>query len=425
MAGRPIGTDAHRDASAFFAGLRAGHRWGIACADAVPSMTVDLRPIAIAVAGFCSFLDLYATQALLPLLARDFAAGATEVSLTVSATTLAIALIAPVTGAAADRFGRKRIIAGAMFALVLPTLMVALAQSLQQMVFWRFVQGLLLPPVFAVTVAYVGEEWPPDKATTLTGVYMAAGCFGGFASRFVTAVFAEHWGWRAAFHALTLATLVCAVAVAALLPRERRFVRTGSLLASARYMLRHLADPPLLATFAVGFGVLYTFVGAFTYVNFVLAAPPFGLSTAALGSVFVVYLVGIVASPMSGRLAARFGRRRLLSVVIAVWAGGVGLTLWPALWAILAGLAVVAACGFLAQSVATSFVALHASVARSSAIGLYVTCYYVGGSAGAVLPGLAFAAGGWPACVASILAMLGLMALLVRRFWRDAPSRNR
>src|SRR6185312_17155139 len=110
---------------------------------------------AIALAGFCTFLDLYATQALLPLLADTFAAAPQEVSLTLSATTAAIAIIAPFSGAVADVLGRKRVIAAAMFALVVPTLMVGLAGSLHAMILWRFVQGLLLPPVFAVAVAYI------------------------------------------------------------------------------------------------------------------------------------------------------------------------------------------------------------------------------------------------------------------------------
>ncbi|MBV9523233.1 MAG: MFS transporter, partial [Alphaproteobacteria bacterium] len=236
-------------------------------------MLADRRPVAIALAGFCAFLDLYATQALLPLLAREFGAGPKAVSLTVSATTAAIALTAPFTGAVADVLGRKRVITAAMFALAVPTAMVALAGSLHAMIFWRFVQGLLLPPVFAVTVAYVGEEWSPAEATAMTGIYLAASSFGGFTSRFLTALIAQHLGWRPAFVALAALTLAAATGVAALLPRERRFVGTAGLLASARHMLGHIADPRLAATYAVGFGVLFSFIALFTYVNFLLAAP--------------------------------------------------------------------------------------------------------------------------------------------------------
>jgi YNFM family putative membrane transporter len=54
-------------------------------------MFSDPRPLAIALAGLCSFIDLYATQPLLPLFAREFDASPAQVSLAVSATTFATA----------------------------------------------------------------------------------------------------------------------------------------------------------------------------------------------------------------------------------------------------------------------------------------------------------------------------------------------
>src|SRR6185437_12175200 len=173
-----------------------------------------------------------------------------------------------------------------------PTFWVALAGSLGGIVAWRFAQGLLLPPVFAVVIAYIGEEYPAAEATAVTGIYLSASSFGGFMGRFLTGVLAEHFGWRIAFACLAVLTLGCAIGVAALLPRERRFQRTSSLIASLRQMRNHLRAPRLVATYAVGFGVLFTFVATFTYVSFHLAAPPFGLSPTALGAIFVVYLAG-------------------------------------------------------------------------------------------------------------------------------------
>ena len=55
-------------------------------------------------------------------------------------------------------------------------------------------------------------------------------------------------------------------------------------------MLRHLRDQRLLATFTVGFGIMFNFIAAFTFIGFVLAAEPFSLSPAAIGLVFIVYL---------------------------------------------------------------------------------------------------------------------------------------
>src|SRR5205823_1801023 len=107
-------------------------------------MAVDPRKIAVAIAGFCTFLNLYSP------LAREFGVGAAEISTIMTASTLAIALTAPFTGAIADVLGRKRVIAAAMLAVVVPTIGAAFAPDVQALVAWRFIQGLLLPPIFAV-----------------------------------------------------------------------------------------------------------------------------------------------------------------------------------------------------------------------------------------------------------------------------------
>src|SRR6266568_4148187 len=329
-------------------------------------MLSDRRRVAVALAGFCVFLNLYAPQSVLPLLAGEFAVGAGQASLAITASTLAVALMAPFAGTFADVVGRRRVIVAAMFALVVPTIMVALAPGIH-----------------------------------------------------------AHWaGWRIAFLALAALTLLLALGVAALLEQERRFVRSQNLAASARQMLRHFRNPRLAATYAIGFGVLFTFIASFTYVNFYLAAPPFRLSATALGLIFVVYLGGSAIAPLTGRAVARFGGRPLVLAAIGLWIGGMLLTLVPWLPAIVVGLAISATCGFLCQSVSTSFVALAAERGHSSAVGLYVTWYYIGGSVGGALPGLIWNRTGWPGCVAMVVAVLVLMAAMVWRFWRAPLQRE-
>src|ERR1700761_2178813 len=105
-------------------------------------MSFESGRLAVALAGFTTFLNLYAPQSVLPLLAQEFHATPTEVSLAVTASTAAVALIAPFTGVVADILGRKRVIVAAMFALTVPTVMAGLAPDIHALVLWRFVQGL-------------------------------------------------------------------------------------------------------------------------------------------------------------------------------------------------------------------------------------------------------------------------------------------
>jgi predicted MFS family arabinose efflux permease len=381
-------------------------------------MNQGFRRAAIGIPGFCAFFNLYGPQSLLPSLAQEFSATPAQISLTMTAATLAIAISAPFSGAIADVLGRKRVIAAAMIFATVPLIMIALASNLHALIVWRFVLGLALPPIFTVVVAYIGEEWPPGQAMGVMGVYMAATSVGGFAGRFVSGLLADTVGWRAGFLMTAAMTLACGIAVAAILPRERNFTRSGGLAVSGRQMLAHLRNPQLLATYAVGFGTLFNFIALFTYVNFVLAAPPFNLSPTLLGAIFVTYLAGAAAVLGLGRAIARFGRRTLVIGAIGLWAGGALLTLAPSLPVIIAGLAVAACGGFIVQATSTGYVALTAESGRTSAIGFYAASYYVGGSIGAILPGLTWSAGGWAACVGMVVVMQMLMATVIAVSWR-------
>ena len=385
-------------------------------------MRLDARTTAVATAGFCAFVNLYSPQALLPALAREFGTGAAEISAIMTASALAIALTAPFTGAIADVLGRKRVITAAMLAVVVPMAGAAFAADVPALIAWRFLQGLLLPPIFAVAVAYIGDEWPPAEVAGVAGIYIAGSSVGGFCGRFIPGLLSDLIGWRGAIVALAGLSLLGAIAVALLLPREKGFVRSEGLGASARQMLRHLKNPQLLATFGIGFGVLFNFIAVFTYVSFHLAAPPYNFSSTLLGAIFVTYLVGTVVSPMTGRMMARLGRRHFTLAVIAAWVFGVVLMLAPPVAAIIVGLVFCAACGMQCQTIATGYVTTIAKEGRSSAVGLYVTSFYVGGSMGAFLPGLAWNSGGWPACIAMVVAMLAAMAMIAALAYRGASA---
>jgi len=380
-------------------------------------MFAERRRFAVALAGAGAFLNLYSPQAVLPLLAKEFGATEAGIALIMFASTFAIAFTAPFTGVIADVLGRKRVITAAMIALVIPTAMTALAPNLEAMIVWRFVQGLVLPPIFAVTIAYIGGEMPADEATGMTGIYTAGAAIGGFAGRLLTGVLAEPIGWRGAFLVDAALTALLAIAVIMLLPRERQFVRAANLKASLKQMIKHLRNPKLVATYAVGFGVLFNFIATFTFVSFHLAAAPFNLSPAALGLIFIVYLIGTIIVPLVGKGVSRFGRRRFVIGILALWMCGVLLTLVPWLPAVIVGLAMAAACGFLCQASSQSYVATSSRTGISSAIGLYVTAFYVGGSVGALLPGLAWNAAKWPGTVAMVVAMQTIMMLIVWLAW--------
>ena len=394
---------------------------------ATPRPRHPLHPLAgivgVFVCGLVAFLTLYATQPLLPLLEDLFHASKSAVGWTVSASTLGVAISAPLLGMFTERMNRKRVILVSILLLVVPTCAAATSTSLGWLIFWRWLQGLITPGVFATTIAYITENWPPTAVAPVMSIYVSGTALGGFSGRAITGVMADHAGWRSSFVLLGVISLCGAAFVAWLLPDQPRTRFQGMRPAFSRLflpMLGHLRNPRLLTTYLVGFNVLFSLVGVFTYITFYLAAPPFSLSTAKLSLLFVVYLVGLVATPLAGALLPRVGLRTGITGSILLSLAGVLLTLVPSVVVVVAGLALCCTGVFISQSCATSFLREAAPEAsRASAVGMYVACYYIGGTVAGVAPSLVWKLGGWMACAAMIAIIDVISIVIARRGWSE------
>lgn len=381
---------------------------------------------AVTLCGVCAFLELYCTQPLLPMLTRLFHASKTGVGMTVSAATLGVALSAPFFGALTERLKRKRVIVVSLVGISLPTLLAATSTSLAQLIFWRFLQGIMIPGIIAVVITYIGEEWPPDRVALIMSFYVSGTALGGFIGRVSSGILADWFNWRVSFLALGTAALAGALTVAAWLPHGRRrptLARAGTQ-SPFRYQLRDLfRSRRLVATFAVGFNVLFSLVGVFTWITFHLSAPPFLLSTAALSSLFFVYLIGLVVTPAAGFLITKVGLRAGIAGAICCSIAGVLLTLSPSLAVVILGLTMLSSGVFISQTASQSHLRVAAPAgARVTAAGLYLTCYYLGGTAAGVVPGAFWALGKWPACAAFIVVMQVVALSIALVGWRTPKT---
>ncbi|MBD5657664.1 MAG: MFS transporter, partial [Candidatus Eremiobacteraeota bacterium] len=370
------------------------------------------RYFAVAAAGGTAFVDMYATQPLLPALRVDFHTSEAHVAATISSLTFAVALAAPFVGPLADAIGRKRVIVTAIFVLALVTFAASHAHTIGELIFWRFLQGLAMPGIFATTLAYIAEEFPVEVAGRAVGSYIGGNVFGGFAGRYVSALVAAHSGWQDAFLALGALNIVGGLIVLALLPPAQRFTRRASTRGAIGAIGGFLRTRTMVATYAVGASILFTLVAAFTFATFYLSGPPFSLSTRALGNVFFVYLAGVIATPLSGRLIDRFGNRFTVLVALGMSAAGILATLLHELGGVIVGLAVMSTGVFVAQAASQGFVGKIASANRSTAAALYLTCYYIGGGLGAILPAWAFERAGWPGTVGMVIVVQGVAATI-------------
>lgn len=263
-------------------------------------------------------------------------------------------------------------------------------------------------------LAYVNEEWAGRGVGRAMSSYVTGTVIGGFLGRFISGIIATHWNWRATFLILAALDLIGAVVVRAWLPLAKNFVRAEHLRQVLNHARQHLRNPRLLANFGMGATALFALVGCFTYANFYLAAAPFHLNSAQLGSIFLVYLLGVVITPQSGRFLDRFGFRHTTVLYCAMMIAGLLLTLVKWLPVVIVGLAIFSSGVFVAQAAATVQTGAIAGRARSSAGGLYVAFYYLGGSIGAALTGLFWRWKGWPGCVV-LMGAVSLASLWLAR----------
>jgi len=368
--------------------------------------------LALFLCGCAAFLNLYATQSILQTFATQFHISAKMAGWSITVTTLAVAITAPFVSRLTGRFEQRTVISVAALLLAVPALMTAYADSFAEVLVWRFVEGMLIPVVFATSVAYIGDRWRGGTVTEVTSLYVAGTVLGGFAGRFVTGVMTEYAGWREAFELLAVLSLMVGGFIQFLLPASRGRSLRGEAAFSTVFR------KPLLAAYAVGFCVLFSQVAAFTYAGLYLGLPPFGLGPAALGTLYTVFLLALIVIPIAGRLSKFRPHAELLSVAAGLGISGSALTLVPSLWCIVVGLALSSTGVFLAQAAANAFTAATAGDNKAGAVGMYLTFYYLGGSCGAIVPALIWERWGWAGCVTLIIALQILTLLIALTGWK-------
>lgn len=134
--------------------------------------------LALFCAGFATFALLYCVQPLLPLLAAHFAVSAAGSSLALSLTTLSLAVCLLVSGALAESWGRKPVMAAALGLASLLGIACALVDSWDHLLWLRALLGLALSGLPALAMAYVGEEFDPEALPAAMGLYIGGTALG-------------------------------------------------------------------------------------------------------------------------------------------------------------------------------------------------------------------------------------------------------
>lgn len=374
------------------------------------------RAVVIASMAFLTLVDLFAMQAVLPSLVQRFGVSPAAMGLAVNASTVGMAVASLATSFLSRRIDRRRGITLSLALLAAPTTLLAFAPDLGVFAALRIVQGLCMACAFTLMLAYLGEHYSAQDSAAAFAAYIAGNVASNLVGRLLSAAVADHFGLNAAFFVFAGLNLLGAAMAHVAIARTPRMAETSPgarPVADALWM--HLANPALRASFAIGFLILFAFIGAFTYVNFVLTRPPLSLGMMQIGYVYFVFAPSVVTTLAVGLLIRRAGSLGALRLSLALAIAGLPLLVAPDLAMVLAGLVLVAIGTFAAQAIATGLVGRAATTDRGAASGLYLACYFSGGLAGSAILGQIFDRVGWGACVAGIGLALALAAALSSR----------
>ncbi len=374
----------------------------------------------IGVSAFLTVVDLFATQAILPSLAIHYGVSPAAMGVAVNASTFGMAVSGLGIALFSARINRRLGISAALLLLSVPTVLLAHAPDLTTFTLLRIAQGVLMAAAFTLTLAHLGERCTARAASGAFAAYITGNVASNLVGRLVAAGLVDNFGLAANFYVFAALNAAGGLLV---FFTTRKAHKIGAIMAPPApfaAFAAHLANPALRAAFAIGFLILFAFIGVFTYVNFVLVRAPFAVDRMSLGFVYFVFLPSIFTTPLAGRVVQAFGART------AMWCGLSGamlslpLMLAQSLPIVLAGMALAAVGTFFAQAVATGFVSRAAAGDKGAASGLYLASYFLGGLVGSAALGLLFDRVGWAACLAGVGVALLIASMLAIRL--SAPK---
>ncbi len=367
------------------------------------------RSTMIALIAFLTLIDLFGSQALLPTLVQTYGVSPAAMGFAVNASTIGMALASLLVAVFARRIDRKRGIWMCLAMLSVPTLLLAQQPDLTTFTLLRVAQGVFMSAAFTLTLTYLSEEC----SITAVGGAMAAYITGNVASnlfgRLLASGLADNLGLAESFYGFAALNLAGALAAYLYIGARDSHGHVpadgGSVIEAWR---DHLTNARLVAMVGIGFILLFVFVATFTYANFILSEAPFALPQMYIGFVYFVFVPAILTTPLAAASVQRYGARASFHGAIIVSLVGLLLLLTPVLALFLAGLAMVGAGLFFAQSVATGYVGRTATHDHAAANGLYLASYYLGGISGAFVIGRVFE---WASWGMSVWTLIGLTAL--------------
>ncbi len=171
------------------------------------------RSFVIGLTAFLTVVDLFATQAILPVLVRVYHVTPAAMGVAVNASTLGMAVAGLAMAFLSRRIDRRRGILLSLALLSLPTALLAIAPNLAVFTVLRIVQGLFMATAFTLTLAYLSEHCSAANTASAFAAYITGNVASNLVGRLLSAALADHLGLAVNFYVFALLNLLGAVLV--------------------------------------------------------------------------------------------------------------------------------------------------------------------------------------------------------------------
>lgn len=182
--------------------------------DAVYDLTPFQRAMVLIVVVLATTIyaaSILISSALLPKIQGALAATQDEVSWTMTFNIVATAVVTPMTGWLANRFGRRAIMFWCSTIFAVSTLLCGMATSLEDLILWRVIQGGAGAPLVPLGQAILLDAYPRRQHAVVMGIFGMANMIGPSLGPAVAGEISELYGWRWGFWMILPVAIVTAI----------------------------------------------------------------------------------------------------------------------------------------------------------------------------------------------------------------------
>ncbi len=294
------------------------------------------------------------------------------------------------------------------------------APTFEVILFWRVVQGMLAPALMTAIMSYMSSHFRGTELQRVLALYIGCTVLGGFASRAISGGISSLFGWRTALLCMSLAPLPALAIICQMKIRQKAVAVRHSF----REYFMALREPGVGCLVLIESLTFFVFGGISNFLPFRMAELGEGHSEFLVGLMYAGYLLGVVVSFSSRRLVKMFGGpAELMFRGLLIYVPMLPLMVLPSGLALFLSLCVICIGHFTAHSNAPGIINRLTTLDKGMINGLYLTCYYSGGSLGSWIPGFVYHDFGWNGCMVLFGTLIALALVLTWRLRKLDLSR--